>query len=286
MTPKGFASWRDAQRTRIDRAVDGALPGSRDALSSAMRHAASGAGKRLRPLLCLAAAADLGGSRRAVHAACAVELVHCYSLVHDDLPCMDDDAERRGLPSVHAKYGEAVAVLAGDALQALAFEALAQAGAENESAQSHAERLPALRELANAAGPRALVGGQYDDLYFEAGGADEATRTESVHRRKSAALVAASITLGARLAGAAKELLQPLAGFGEEVGIAFQVADDLLDGQHAGFEASSMVRVLGAKAARARAEALLESALARLSALGPEADTLRALGVYAVRRET
>lgn len=253
-------------------------------LYEAMRHSVFPGGKRLRPALAFAAAEAAGRDETcALPAALAVELLHSYSLVHDDLPCMDDDAERRGLPSVHAKYGEAVAVLAGDALQALAFEVLAHC--EAEGAQQQAARLPALCELAAAAGARGLVGGQCDDLHFKTGGKDEAMRMESVHRRKSAALVAASVTLGARLAGAAPELLQPLAGFGEEIGIAFQVADDLLDREREG-EACSLVRVLGADAARTRAEALLESALARLSALGPDADTLRALGVYAVRRET
>jgi geranylgeranyl pyrophosphate synthase len=207
--------------------------------------------------------------------ATAVELVHTYSLIHDDLPCMDDDAVRRGRPAVHVAFGEAVAVLAGDALLALAFEAIA--GAEGDPARL----LLAARELAAAAGSRRLVGGQVADLGFAAGGAD-AARVEWVHARKSAALIAAAVVGGARLGGADEARLARLQRFGESVGVAFQIADDLLDDGEA--DPCSLLRVMSPARARARAEELLERALREVEALGEPAQPLRELARYAVRR--
>jgi geranylgeranyl pyrophosphate synthase len=212
----------------------------------------------------------------ALPAAAAVELVHTYSLIHDDLPCMDDDEERRGRPTVHVAFGEAVAVLAGDALLAQAFHVLASAS----SAVDSQRRLAALRDLSGAAGSRQLVGGQADDLAFRDG---TAAAVESIHRRKSAALIAASVLAGARLGGADTPLLESLRAFAEGVGLAFQIADDLLD-QDRG-EPCSLVRVLGAQEARARAEELLEDALALIEDLSERGAPLRELARYAVRRD-
>ena len=190
---------------------------------------------------------------------------------------MDDDDERRGRPSVHVAYGEAVAVLAGDALQALAFQVLADARGVS------AERLnETVAELAATAGSRQLVGGQVLDLAFEPGGGDEAARVEAVHRRKSAALIACAVVGGARFGGSSPDALAQLAKFGEEVGVAFQIADDLLDRDDE--EPCSLVRVLGTAGAEARAAGLLDSALARVQALGDRARGLRALAEFAVRR--
>jgi len=248
-------------------------------LHRAMRHLLLPGGKRLRPAFAVAACEAFGGSlERALPAAAAVELIHTYSLVHDDLPCMDDDAERRGLPTAHVAYGEATALLAGDALQAAAFEVLAAAKADP------AAILGATLELARASGSLALVGGQVDDLAFTAGGIDEQERVEGVHRRKSAALIAASVGMGARLGGAQGGALDSLRAFGEEVGIAFQIADDLLDAED-GDEPCSSVRVLGPVRARERAEELLESALARIAGLDEGADPLRQLARFSVRRD-
>jgi farnesyl diphosphate synthase len=191
---------------------------------------------------------------------------------------MDDDDLRRGRPTVHVAYGEANAVLAGDALLALAFEALAEAEAEAGAAAV----VWCTRALAVAAGSRQLVGGQADDLAFAAGGPITPERVESVHRRKSAALIAASVACGARLAGASAELLANLAAFGQEVGVAFQIADDVLDADRN--EACSSVSALGVDAARARAEALLAGALQRLAGLGEKGAALRGLAELAVRR--
>jgi len=243
------------------------------ALHAAMRHLLFPGGKRLRPGLCFAACEAVGGApAAALPAAAAVELVHTYSLVHDDLPCMDDDVERRGRPTVHVSYGEAVAVLAGDALLALAFEVLARAGDARVVA-----------ELARAAGSRELVGGQALDLAFSADSPADAAAVEAVHRKKSAALIAASIGLGARLGGADAALHARLVAFGLELGLAFQIADDLLDADDDG--ACSLVRALGGPVARARADALLTGALARVADLGARAEPLRELARYAVRRD-
>jgi geranylgeranyl pyrophosphate synthase len=244
-----------------------------------MRHLLFPGGKRLRPAFALAGAEAAGARPEiALPAAAAVELVHTYSLVHDDLPCMDDDDERRGRPTVHVAYGEAIAVLAGDALLAAAFEALT-AGARGVDPRRVAD---AVRELAVAAGSRRLVGGQADDLDFDPGETN-AARIESVHERKSAALIEASVVNGARFGGAGAEALAQLGAFGREIGVAFQIADDVLDA--GGSDPCSSVRALGLDAARARAESLLESALARLDGFGERAEPLRELGRYAVRRD-
>ncbi|CAG1007530.1 geranylgeranyl diphosphate synthase, type II [Myxococcaceae bacterium] len=255
-------------------------PGAPEALCGAMRHLVFPGGKRLRPALCFAAAEAVGAApERALPMAAAVELLHTYSLVHDDLPCMDDDSERRGRPTVHVVYGEAVAVLAGDALQALAFEVLAQRGAR----AGPTERvLGAMRDLAVAAGAGALVGGQVDDLAFPAEGSDPAA-VESVHLRKSAALIAASVVGGARLGGADAATVARMRSFGENVGLAFQIADDVLDRDEDG--ACSLVRLLGVDGARRRAETLLADALGELDELGERAEPLRELARFAVRRE-
>jgi geranylgeranyl pyrophosphate synthase len=250
------------------------------ALHAAMRHLLFPGGKRLRPGLAFAGCEAAGAPpERALPVAAAVELVHVYSLVHDDLPCMDDDDWRRDRPTVHVAFGEATAVLAGDALLALAFDVLLRPGAAPPAAA-----LAAAHALARAAGPAHLVGGQADDLAFAAeAGPREAARIESVHRRKTAALIAAAVSGGARLGGADEALARRLHRFGEEVGVAFQIADDLLDDGEDG--ACSLVRVLGAERARERAEALLAGALDSIRDLPERAEPLRELARAAVRRE-
>jgi geranylgeranyl diphosphate synthase type II len=266
---------------QVERALEAALPPAGEpprTLHAAMRHVLFPGGKRLRPALALAAAEAVGAPPEcALPAAVAVELVHTYSLIHDDLPCMDDDAERRGRPSVHVAFDEATAVLAGDALLTAAFEVLVD-GAESDSAE---RRLAAARDLALAAGSRGLVGGQIDDLRFDPADCDPA-HIESVHARKSAALIAASIAGGAHLGGADAATIERLRRCGEAVGVAFQIADDVLDeGEE---DLCSSVRALGVDASRERAEALLAEALAELSEFGEQAEPLRGLVCFAVRR--
>lgn len=268
---------------RITVALDQLIPaasGPEANLMRAMRHGALSKGKRLRPFITIEVGRMFGAQEKALlRAAAAVECMHAYSLIHDDLPCMDDDDYRRGQPTVHKAFGEATAVLAGDALQALAFEVMAMRGARSGSTE---RVLGAIRDLAEAAGARFLVGGQVDDLSFEPGSAD-AARVEQVHLRKSAALIAASVVGGARLGGADAATLARLRRFGEAIGIAFQIADDLLDRDEDG--ACSLVRALGVDGASARAEELLREALALVDDLGEKAEPLRDLARFAVRRQ-
>jgi len=273
-------AYLEERSSLVDRYLDEVVPPASEppsSLHSAMRHLLFPGGKRLRPAFAFAGCEAVGSPpEMALPAAAAVELVHIYSLVHDDLPCMDDDEERRGRPTVHVAHGEAVALLAGDALLAQAFAVLASVSGPDQPQR----RLAALRELANAAGSRHLVGGQTDDLAFPADG--DATAVESVHRRKSAALIAASVLTGAGLGGADGPLLERLRRFAEGVGVAFQIADDLLDQDEE--EPCSLVRVLGPKQARARAEELLDAALALIEDLGERGEPLRELARFAVRR--
>ena len=261
----------------VDAALERALPDAATPpapLHSAMRHLVFPAGKRIRPLLAMAAAEALGARpEAALPMAVAVELIHTYSLVHDDLPCMDDDALRRGRPTVHVAHGEALAVLCGDALQSLAFESLAR---DDDGSVS----VLAVRDLARAIGAGGLVGGQADDL--ACADADEA-RIVSIHQRKTAALIAAAIVGGARLAGAAPDVLERLAAFGTKIGVAFQIADDLLDA--GADDGCSLLRVLDAEACRSRTESLLAESLGLIEDLGERAEPLRELARYAVRRQ-
>jgi geranylgeranyl pyrophosphate synthase len=267
--------------SRVDAALARCVPPAEQApgpLHAAMRHLLLPGGKRLRPALAFAGAEAVSAPPgRALPVAVAVELVHTYSLVHDDLPCMDDDHERRGRPTVHVAFGEATAVLAGDALLALAFETLA--GAEG----SPARLLATVRDLAEAAGSRQLVGGQHEDLH-DAEARREAVRLESVQARKTGALIRAAVVGGARLGGADAEALARLGRFASRIGVAFQIADDLLDGERAHDDGASLVGLLGAEAARARAQHLLDEALAELEPFGTPAEGLRELARFAVGR--
>jgi geranylgeranyl diphosphate synthase type II len=267
----------------LERALDRALPPADEPpvrLHAAMRHLVFPGGKRLRPVLALAAAEAAGGeTSRALPVATAVELIHTYSLVHDDLPCMDDDDERRGRPTVHVAFGEATAVLAGDALLAAAFEALLS-GPGSQAIPAE-RRLAAAAELARAAGSRELVGGQADDLAFAPGSASPA-QVESIHARKTAALITAAIVAGAMAGGAGDAECERLRRFGRGMGVAFQIADDLLD---AGQDECSLVALIGPEAARERGEAWLRDALEQLEPFGARAGALRGLALFALRRK-
>lgn len=262
-------------------------------LLGAMRHLLFPGGKRLRPVFALAAAEAVGGAAaRALPLGVAVEMIHTYSLIHDDLPCMDDDALRRGRPTVHVAYGEATAVLAGDALLTEAFGVLAAIGEAHSTADAEA-RIFAIGRLAAAAGAQGLVGGQVDDLAFEAGERPEiATNARhgtghawlaSIHARKTAALFQASIVGGAALGGATLAERSQLEEFGRDVGIGFQIADDVLD--VGSDEAASILRLQGIDDARRGAEGLLDRALERVEGWGEAAEPLRALARFAVRRK-
>lgn len=283
----------------IEAAIAEALrdaPGRPPRLIEAMRYAALGPGKRLRPRLVLAACRACGGDPAdAAAAASAVEMVHAYSLVHDDLPAMDDDDLRRGRPTVHRRYDEATAILAGDALLALAFETLA--GPPTPEAVAG----PACRELARAAGPAMLVGGQADDLLGAAAApppTEEAlAHVEAIHRRKTGAMITVSLRLGGLCAGGEPAQLSALTAYGEALGLLFQVTDDLLDavglettvGKRVGkdHEAGKLTYpgLLGLEASRAYAAELASQASSALDPFGDAAEPLRVLARQILMRD-
>jgi geranylgeranyl diphosphate synthase type II len=214
-----FAEFSNRHRVAIDARLEALLPGEDEppeALHRAMRYAVLNGGKRLRPLITLALA-EAAGSGDAIDAGCAVELVHCFSLVHDDLPCLDNDDLRRGIPTVHIAFDEATALLAGDALFALAFETLAKTG-----------RAEAVAMLAEASGTRGMVGGQTIDVESE-GRAVDLSVIEWVHRRKTGALFEAAAGLGALFGGGSSVQVAAARTYGMDLGLAFQILDDVLD---------------------------------------------------------
>jgi geranylgeranyl diphosphate synthase type II len=277
----------------VDEALDSysALPADcPPRLCEAIRYSLLSPGKRLRPLLVLMSCEACGGDiAAAMPAACAVEMIHSYSLIHDDLPCMDDDDMRRGRPTNHKVHGEALAVLAGDALLTMAFEVLAN--------DIHPYRTAAFccLELSRAAGPTALVGGQADDLDGVASVSD-LPRLEAIHRRKTGALILASIRLGAIIARASRRQRAALETYGERIGLAFQITDDLLDvagdptalGKRAGKDADrgklTFPGLLGVEESRRRAEQLIAEAIAAVTALGPTAEGLESLAHHVLQR--
>lgn len=263
-------------------------------LLAAMRHATLGAGKRLRPFLVHAAAA-LGPAEPAavLRVGAAIELLHSYSLVHDDLPAMDDSPTRRGRPSCHAAFDEATAILAGDALQALAFEALAR----EDWPAGPAQRAALVAGLARAAGAAGMCGGQALDLAAEGAALDEPSIVR-LQALKTGALIAFSCEAGGRLAGLAGEALEAVVAFGRALGLAFQIKDDLLDatasaaqlGKPAGADAArgkaTFVRLLGEAGARARLAEARAAASSALDNRGPEALLLRATLDLVVERQS
>ncbi len=289
-----LADWR----TTIDAALDAVLQPHDDApahLVEAMRYAVFSGGKRMRPVLALAACEAVGGS--SAHAepfACALELIHTYSLVHDDLPAMDDDDLRRGRPTVHVAFGEAVAVLTGDALLTAAFRVAAEGGVRSGLAPDRV--LAIVTAIAVAAGERGMVGGQALDL-DAAGKPADLTLVEAIHRRKTGALLGVAVETGALAGGASGRTLEALRAFGRALGLAFQVADDILDaaptavtGKRAGRDAehqkATYPAVLGVDGARRVACDLKTQCHAALEPLGPAGDQLRALASFVVERAT
>jgi len=295
MTERDFDAWAATELAAVESALDAWVPGDAPAgLGEAMRYGVLDGGKRLRALLVLAAAQAVGGVREAaLRAAVAVELIHAYSLVHDDMPCMDNDVLRRGKPTVHVRYGEAQAMLAGDAMQALAFEVLTPEAGFEAALQA---RLVAL--LARAAGHVGMAGGQAIDLASIGRTLDEAALRD-MHRRKTGALLQASVAMGAACGNATPACLAALGDYGAAVGLAFQVVDDILDvtqeserlGKTAGKDFDdnkpTYVSVLGLAAAHAHARDLRAQAHAALarSGLGAQGFALATLADRVVERE-
>ena len=291
----GFDSRLDDYRARIERLLDSHLPPADTeprSLHGAMRYATLGGGKRMRPLLCYATAEALALAPEAVDAAaCAVELIHAFSLIHDDLPAMDDDALRRGRPTVHKAFGVATAILAGDALQTLAFQVLAQAGG------SAATRAAMLRELTEAAGSLGMTGGQAMDLEAE-GKRLDLPHLEELHRRKTGCLIRASVMM-ARAADTRdqEDSRAALDNFATQIGLAFQIRDDLLDvtgeesvvgkthGADAAHHKSTFPALLGVRAAEKRCDTVYAEALRALEPLGESARPLRWMADHLVHRD-
>ncbi len=273
-----FNTWALPRLEVLEQALGVWVPSSAPAgLGDAMRYAVLDGGKRLRPLLALAAAQAVqpqpvaAPSQAVLRAACAIELIHAYSLVHDDLPCMDNDVLRRGKPTVHVQFGEAPALLAGDALQALAFELLVP----DDGSLTDAQSVRLCRLLALAAGHDGMAGGQAIDL-AGVGHVLTQAQLEDMHRRKTGAVLLASVLMGATAAGASEAALVALRGYGQALGLAFQVVDDILDvtadsatlGKTAGKDAAAdkptFVSLLGLESARTYADGLLAQAHAVL----------------------
>jgi geranylgeranyl diphosphate synthase type II len=296
----------DRLRPRIDAALTRCSQFDNDCpahLAEAIRYALLGPGKRLRPQLVLMATEACGGSiDAAMPAACAVEMVHAYSLVHDDLPAMDDDDLRRGRPTCHKRFGEDVAILVGDALLARAFDVLAS------ELQPPAVAAKCCAVLGRAAGATALVGGQANDLrhareVFNSSqrshndSSNDLDQLQAIHRRKTGALFVASLEMGGIVAGASSYQLEILRGYGQRVGLAFQITDDLLDVTGNAADVGKQVAkdsengkltfpaLLGVEESRRRAAELIDEACAIIEQLGPTADTLVALAKFVVSRD-
>lgn len=288
-----FTLLADRLRGGIESALDASTqlgPGCPEGLREAIRYSLLAPGKRLRPMLVLLAAESCGATAdSAIPAACAVEMIHAYSLIHDDLPAMDDDDLRRGRPTCHKVFGEAMAILAGDALLALAFQVLA------ERIRPAAVAAACCGALAEAAGPCQLVGGQADDI--DSPGAEAGLETlESIHVRKTGALIRASLRLGGLAAGAEPAALAALDRYGRAVGLAFQITDDLLDvrgteevigkrvGKDAGQGKLTFPILIGVEESVRRAEELMHQAFQALEVLGPRAGGLESLARYVLER--
>ncbi len=280
----------------VDRLFDTLLPVPKDQrapLFEAMRHASIGGGKRLRPLLVVASCALFNVDRAAaLRVGCAVEAIHVYSLIHDDLPCMDDDDMRRGKPTVHKAFTEAIAVLAGDSLHALAFELVVDEAVNTDPFV----RIELAEGLARASGPSGMAGGQMMDIAAETQTFDLNGVTR-LQQMKTGALIAFSVEAGAIMGRVPPEGRAALRGYARDVGLAFQIADDLLDEEgdeelagkalhkDAAAGKATFLSLLGVDRARAQAQMLVNQAISHLNSFGEEAELLRAIARYSIERD-
>ncbi len=250
-------------------------------LAEAMRYSVFSGGKRLRPILMIAAAEMMGGNLEDILPfACGVELIHTYSLIHDDLPSMDDDEFRRGRPTSHRVFGEAVAILAGDALLSEAFYIMAKSSSERNIDPKKALRV--IYEIAEASGSRGMVGGQIGDITMKASKLDQSS-IEAIHLDKTARLITVSLRAGFILSGATEYEIDTITRYGNNLGIAFQIMDDLMD---AGKEKGgvNLAHLIGVEESRKRAERLIAEALDAISVFGEKADVLRELARFVIAR--
>jgi geranylgeranyl diphosphate synthase, type II len=286
----------EEDRLRVDAQLERLLPAASvkpPAIHEAMRYSVFAGGKRIRPILCLEAARIFhADTSAALYPGCAIEFIHTYSLIHDDLPALDNDDLRRGKPTSHKQFGEATAILAGDGLLTLAFETIAATPVPPE------QRVAMVTEIATAAGTvNGMVGGQVADLESEGKKADPGT-LEYIHRAKTAALIRAAVTSGALCVGAPAEDVLRLRRFGETIGWAFQVTDDILDveessaalgktaGKDVAQQKATYPAVFGLERSHAIAEELSTKAIAELQVYGARAENLRTIAEYLVQRRT
>lgn len=282
-------------RTRLDQHLARLLPPENahpEHLHRAMRYAVLGGGKRIRPILCIESAAALSGRLTGIEdLACAIEFIHTYSLIHDDLPALDNDDLRRGQPTCHKKFGEAIAILAGDALLSLAFEVLGRM-----CRPAPGRRTQIIAELAAAAGTRGgMIAGQVADLEAE-GREVSPAQLESIHRSKTGALIRGAVRAGAMFAGARGSSFARLSAFGEKLGLGFQIVDDILDvrstcerlgkptGQDAARQKATYPAVHGLEKSQQLASALVEEACAELAPWGRRGKTLQEIARYLLAR--
>ena len=289
----------ESRRQWVDQALLNYL-GSDDAshsrLGCAMHYSVMAGGKRLRPVLCLAAAETIGGTDpgAVVPLACALEMIHTYSLIHDDLPAMDDDEKRRGRPTCHIQFDEATAILAGDALLTLAFELLATAG--KSRAENPQRWLQCIAEIAAAAGFRGMIEGQMQDMAFE-GEAISIEALESLHGLKTGRMIEVAVFSGATIAGASRVQLDALYAYARHIGLAFQVADDILNvkgdpkklGKATGTDQlrgkNTYPSLMGLEASETLAGELVDRSVKALEIFDHKADPLRAIARYVIERE-
>ena len=290
------AAYLDRWAKRVEEELDRLVPESSEPpeIFEIMRYSLFAGGKRLRPVLCMAGCEAVGGNPEFIlPAACALECIHSYSLIHDDLPAMDDDDLRRGMPTSHKVYGEAAAILAGDGLQALAFELMAN---ERMGAEVSPERhVKAIRMVADAAGATGMVGGQLLDIRAN-GRVSGVAHLEEIHRRKTGALLRVSVCLGGLLGGGDKSQMEALHVYGEKIGLAFQIVDDILDvegdevlmgkptGSDEGLNKATYPALYGMETSKQLAQATCEEALGALAIFPKKAPELESLAHFIILR--
>jgi len=296
--PIAIEEYLKNRRSLVDKALEECVPepgGLAGEVIEAMRYSLFAGGKRIRPILCIAGAEAVGGSAHDVLGiACALELIHSYSLIHDDLPAMDDDDFRRGKPTNHKVFGEAVAILAGDGLLTLAFNLMARFGLEKPKEKDTILR--AIDLIASAAGCKGMVGGQVVDITYE-GKKPDPTVVEYIHRHKTGALIAASVTSGTILAGGSEEEIRSANRYGQEIGLAFQIADDILNvegnedilGKGTGGDQErgkiTYPLVYGIPESKHIQNQLIDQAIGFLDTFDDRADPLREIARYIIKRK-
>jgi geranylgeranyl diphosphate synthase type II len=278
----------EERKTLVERALEKFMPrpsGLAGDVIRAMNYSLFAGGKRIRPVLCIAGAEAVGGSAdHVLPVACAIELIHSYSLIHDDLPALDDDDFRRGKPASHKAFGEAIAILAGDGLLTLAFNLMARYGLEGKVEKKALLRVIDL--IASAAGYNGMVGGQAVDISSEGKDQDPAV-VEYIHTHKTGALIAASVTAGAILAGGTEEEIKSMNRYGQQIGLAFQIADDILNIEGNGSVMGKITypSVFGITQSKRVQNQLIDHAIEALNGFDERAEPLRDLARYIIRRK-